>query len=45
MLQNLKKCKGGITFVEVLEEITVLVNFEKLQSALKDIAISAITLQ
>jgi len=40
--KNLKTCKGGMTFVDVLEETTVLVCFEKL---LKDIAKSAITLQ
>jgi len=30
--KNLNKCKGGMTFVEVLEENTVLVCFEKVQS-------------
>jgi len=34
-----------MTFVEILEETTLLVGFEKLQSRFKDIAKSAITLQ
>jgi len=38
--KNLKKCKGGMTFVEDLEETTVglLVGFEKLVSRFKDTA-------
>jgi len=41
----LKKCKGGVTFVEVLVETTVLVCFEKLQSRFEDIEKPAIILQ
>ena len=36
---------NGMTFVEVLEETTVLVCFKKLESRFKDIAKSTITLQ
>jgi len=41
----MKKCKGGMTFLEVLEETTVFFYFEKSQSRFKDIAKSAITLR
>jgi len=33
--RNLKKCKGGLTFVEVLQETTVLVCFENYEVDLK----------
>jgi len=42
--ENLKKCKGGMTIVEVSEETAVLVCFEKFGSRFKDIAKSTITL-
>jgi len=43
--KNLKKCKGEMTFVEVLEEKTLLICFKKLQSRFEDIAKSAIISQ
>jgi len=45
MLQKPDKVRRWTTFVEVLEETTVLVCFEKLESRFKDIAKSAVTLQ
>jgi len=43
--KNLKMCKGGLTFVEVLEETAVLVYFEKLESRFEDITKSTFHLQ
>jgi len=43
--KNLKKCKGEITFGDVLEETTAIVCIEKLESRFKDIAKSTIGLR
>jgi len=43
--KNLKKCKGGMTFVEVSNETTELVCFEKLLSRFENIAKFTISLQ